>query len=199
MSRHAGYRQWNDEDFDCMRSSPDLIVAIDCVSYLEWRNSDGGLDQIFAETHPHWRHFLRLCKIGYIAFGAADKAIGIDELSELFLSWEPSFKVAWQADFESLDPSNPDTVNLKKWRSEKYENFPHRDLQSKFYYSDEVERLRSQWLDMHEEHLRSIMALADLDRFEIQIAKIKKMQINLEDVSYLEVKQKLSLLAENLK
>ncbi len=97
-SRHASLHAWADEDFDCMRSSPKTIVAMDCVLQLEWRNSDGGLAQVFGETHAHWRTFLDLCEKGYLQIGALTHANRIDEVRQLFALLEPSFKQAWSND-----------------------------------------------------------------------------------------------------
>jgi hypothetical protein len=171
MARHHNYRNWHQDDFDCMVTSPKEIVALDCIGYLEWRNSDGGLGQVFAEVHPHWLKFLELCQFGYAQIGASIQAKRIDEVRELFTALEPEFSAAWTQDLkvlEAMDRTEPH--HLRDWVAHQY-GLP-RGIDNQYFYTDEVTHKRDQWLSENEIALRSTIVLSDLKRVQQQAANM---------------------------
>jgi hypothetical protein len=171
MARHRNYRDWHQSDYDCMISSPREIVALDCVGYLEWRNSDGGLGQVFSEVQPHWHKFLELCQLGYEQIGASIHAKRIDEVRVLFTALDPEFSAAWSQDLKILETTTgAELHHLRDWVSHQY-GLP-RDIDNQYFYTYEVLSKREQWLLINERAIRSLMVTSDLERVHQQTKKM---------------------------
>jgi hypothetical protein len=175
--QNADYNNWSAAGFDCMKNCPEMLVAIDCVGHLEWRNSDGGLGQVFAETHPHWRKFLDLCEIGYRQIGASRHAERVEDVRTLFTTFEPEFSKAVDADMKAYEGGNDKFENVQNFKSADWVNGIGRDLDSQYFYSDEVVNLRNQWLETNEPAIRLAMIQVDLKRAEAHLQHV----VGLED------------------
>jgi hypothetical protein len=164
QQQNANCNAWSESDFDCMKNSPEMLVAIQAVGFLEWRNTDGGLVQVFAETNAHWRRFLELCQIGYQQIGATQHAMRIDEVRKFFQSLEPEFSQAVDADIKAYESGNESFENVQKFKRADWVNGRERDLESQYYYCDAVLHLRDTWLESNESKIRLLMVQADLNR-----------------------------------
>ncbi|NJS36850.1 MAG: hypothetical protein HC765_11225 [Brachymonas sp.] len=170
--QNADYNSWSEADFDCMKNCPEMLVALDAVGYLEWRNTDGGLVQVFAETSAHWHRFLDLCEIGYRQIGAMQHANRIGEVRVFFKSIEPEFLVAVEADMRAYENGDEGFEHVRKFKNDDWVNTRERDLQSQYYYSDEVINLRDQRLVTNESEIRLAMVRCDLKRAAEQLQHI---------------------------